>query len=294
MAGLAHYVRLLRQQFPALRLRTLRPITHGWDSFVLEVNEELIFRFPRRQEVQVAVQREIDLLPQLTPALAVPVPQFCYPGQMTPGRPSPFVGYPKLTGVTLQRAHLSDEQVASLVPALAAFLDALHRFPQTRALQAGVEGHTPQQWRARYRALHRQVFPLLDRQGRQLSARLWEDGLQDGARTVFEPVLIHGDLAGEHLLCDPGRGILSGVIDWGDLAIGDPALDLVGLYNQFGTDLTHQVVACSQLRGERALWRRVAFYLQCLPFTRLLFAVEQGREPEIERGKAELYAHLGI
>lgn len=38
------------------------------------------------------------------------------------------------------------------------------------------------------------------------------------------PTTLHGDLYARHLLVDRGR--LIGVIDWGDLMAGDPAVDL--------------------------------------------------------------------
>ena len=44
--------------------------------------------------------------------------------------------------------------------------------------------------------------------------------------------LIHGDLGAEHVFVDDGR--ISGVIDWGDAAIGDPALDHGRLLRDFG------------------------------------------------------------
>jgi aminoglycoside phosphotransferase (APT) family kinase protein len=39
------------------------------------------------------------------------------------------------------------------------------------------------------------------------------------------PVLVHGDLHARHLLVDPA-GRATGVLDWGDLCLADPALDL--------------------------------------------------------------------
>jgi aminoglycoside phosphotransferase (APT) family kinase protein len=41
--------------------------------------------------------------------------------------------------------------------------------------------------------------------------------------------VVHGDLYARHLLVDRRRG-LCGVIDWGDVHQGDPALDLSILY----------------------------------------------------------------
>ena len=45
-------------------------------------------------------------------------------------------------------------------------------------------------------------------------------------------MLIHGDLGAEHVFVDAGR--ITGVIDWGDAAIGDPGLDHGRLLRDFG------------------------------------------------------------
>jgi aminoglycoside phosphotransferase (APT) family kinase protein len=52
-------------------------------------------------------------------------------------------------------------------------------------------------------------------------------GPPDGA-----PVLVHGDLHQRHLLLD-SAGHAAGVIDWGDVCLGDPALDLSLAYSGF-------------------------------------------------------------
>ena len=44
--------------------------------------------------------------------------------------------------------------------------------------------------------------------------------------------LIHGDLGAEHVFVDAGR--ITGIIDWGDAAIGDPALDHGHLLRDLG------------------------------------------------------------
>ena len=47
-----------------------------------------------------------------------------------------------------------------------------------------------------------------------------------------KPALIHGDLGAEHVFVDQGR--ISGIIDWGDAALGDPAIDHGRLLRDFG------------------------------------------------------------
>jgi len=64
-----------------------------------------------------------------------------------------------------------------------------------------------------------------------------------------ERCFIHGDLGAEHVFVDSGE--LTGVIDWGDAAIGDPAIDHGRLMRDFGVDL-----------GERARWFAVCAALE--------------------------------
>lgn len=59
---------------------------------------------------------------------------------------------------------------------------------------------------------------------------VWEAGVRAPA-WGGPPVWIHGDLANGNLITRAGR--LSGVIDWGGLAAGDPAVELMVAWNLF-------------------------------------------------------------
>ena len=157
------YKVLIRQNFPQLEIQTVKPITKGWDSFVLEVNDELIFRFPMRDDVIEPLQREIRLLPILEQMLSTPVPHFEYVGQGNVNYPYTFVGYRKIGGLALDDTCIAQEQLLALAPALGTFLNELHRFPIATAIQVGVQEHTPVLWRKiyqeRYDDLQKRVFP---------------------------------------------------------------------------------------------------------------------------------------
>ena len=49
---------------------------------------------------------------------------------------------------------------------------------------------------------------------------------------VDPPVLSHGDLYARHVLVDD-RGELAGIIDWGDLCLAPPPVDLCVAYSAF-------------------------------------------------------------
>ena len=74
--------------------------------------------------------------------------------------------------------------------------------------------------------MRKQVIPLLPVDLQQAGLDL----LERCALASQRRVLRHGDLGPEHLLTTDGR--VSGVIDWTDVALGDPALDLAWLVHR--------------------------------------------------------------
>ena len=288
------YIARIQQSFPEIEIQTVVPITRGWDSFVLEVNDELIFRFALREDVEVRFQKEIQLLPVLEPTLSTPVPHFDYIGRGDGGHIYTFVGYKRIEGTMLEDSGISEEQLSRLAPTMGVFLSELHRFPTQEAAQADVEQCTAVRWRDMYRErfedIQRRVFPLLDAYLCNRSEDLWEGFLTTEANFSFQPVFIHGDLGCEHIFCDPQRGRLTGVIDWGDSIIGDPALDFVGLHWGHGRVFTERVLEHYTGTIDAAFWQRIAFYNCYGPFSELLYGTYTGKGQFLERGKAGLQA----
>ena len=204
------------------------------------------------------------------------------------------------TSLALIQHNLPQIEVQTALPIIRGWdsfvleVNELHSFPITRAIQTGVQGHTPAQWRERYQEryadLQVRVFPLLDKESRAKSEQLWEDFLNNETIFAFRPVLIHCDLACEHIFCDPVRGVLTGVIDWGDATIGDPALDFVGLHHGRGSELTEHVLACYKGTVDAAFWKRMNFYLCYRPFSELLYGVYSNSEKFIAKGIEGLHS----
>ncbi len=185
-------------------------IDHGYDFEVVIVDDDWVFRFPRRPSVDESLELEIVLLPTLATALPVDVPCFEHIS-----RYPLFVGYRMIRG-----RPLVDEDAAGV----RAFLEALHVFdPVGLPLE---RTDWVEAYRRQCAEFERLVLPLLDAGRRAEARRLFGE-----AETLvgFEPALVHADLGPEHLLVQGGR--LAGVIDWGDTRIGDPALDYAWLLN---------------------------------------------------------------
>ena len=280
------YVALIAANFPQLGLRSVVPILEGWDFLVLDINGEYIFRFPRRRQGTTQLEKEQRLLPALSAALPIPVPGY---DLISPGEPL-FAGYPKIQGQPLSRSLLASSQA---VTGLASFLTALHSFPveQARSL-LGPGIRSVEDWRQKYLAVYSrvqtEVLSLLPAPAREQERRLWERFVEDERSFSFQTTLIHGDLAPEHILCDPASGSLSGVIDWGDASIGDPALDFTGLYLAGGLSFVERVLNEYTLPVGTELYSRVGFFAHIVPFYEVFFGLETGNGYHLQHGLLQI------
>ncbi|MGZ8739954.1 MAG: phosphotransferase [Gaiellaceae bacterium] len=241
--------------------QTIVEIDEGYDFEVAVVDDEWVFRFPRRPGVEEALEVELVLLPALAPALPVAVPSF-----EIISRDPLFVGYRVIRGEPLV-----DEDAEGV----RAFLEALHAFdPSGLPVDRS-------DWVAAYRRqceeFERLVFPLLDQTLRRQAKQLFDD-----AETLvgFKPALLHADLGPDHLRVREGR--LAGVIDWGDARVGDPALDYAWLLN--GPFADWDVVP--------DLRRRARFYHRLGPWYEAHYGLFTNRPAHVERGVAGIWDRL--
>jgi aminoglycoside phosphotransferase (APT) family kinase protein len=287
MDDAARYRAAIAAAFPDLPIRTCQFLAEGWDSTVWEVNGDLVFRFPKRADVAAWLRIEMALLPALAPTLPVPVPQFTAIAHEPDAFPYSFVGYQKLPGVSL--ADLPAMRVAPerLPAGIGQFLTALHRFPTDRALACGMSDASPETWRAQYAGMRTELRALVPRMTlpeRERMETLFSAYLDDPAHFRFEPVLLHRDLGGDHLLLDPRTGDLIAVIDWGDVSIGDPAQDFGGLPAAWLPAL----LASYGGTVDTTFADRVAFYRVLSPYHTLVFGLHAGGEPFVAQGLAAL------
>lgn len=224
---------LIGSQFPQVGLTTLECLGEGFDNVVWLAGGALAFRFPRRKAAVTGVRREMVVLPRLAALLPLPIPHPELLGEPdeAAGYPWPFYGGALVRGTPAGDLDLDDEARCALARPLGAFLRALHAAPVLEAVAgAGLAedpfGRADMGIRARKT---RMAFGDVQRL-RLWSPNEWVIDLLEDARRLPPPVTsaaVHGDLHFRHLLVSgPEQGALSGVIDWGDLCLGAPAIDL--------------------------------------------------------------------
>jgi aminoglycoside phosphotransferase (APT) family kinase protein len=96
-------------------------------------------------------------------------------------------------------------------------------------------------------------------------------------------VFSHNDLGAEHVLVDPSTGAITGVIDWSDAAIVDPAYDHGLLYRDLGEP--------ALARCPSALRERAVFFARCTVFEDFAYGLERGIDTYLRESRAAM-AHL--
>jgi aminoglycoside phosphotransferase (APT) family kinase protein len=220
--------RLIEAQFPALAPARVALLGVGWDNTAYRVNDDLVFRFPRREIAVPLLETEARLLPAVAPRLPLPVPVPIHLGRPGPDYRWPFAGYRFLEGQTACRARLDDRDRLAAAEPLGQFLAALHAVPVDDMVALGASGDSIGRLDLTTRVPRAlEVMARIPRDALGVDPRLLQNQIESSAaiRAPAAHVLAHGDLYVRHLLIDPQRR-LCGVIDWGDLHIGNPAVDL--------------------------------------------------------------------
>jgi len=246
---------LLARQFPELAGERVEPFGVGWDNSAFLVGGEWVFRFPRRKLAAALIEREIAILPRVAPGLPLPVPVPTFAGRPAAGYPWPFAGYRRLPGAAACRARLDAAGRQRAARPLARFLAALHA-------TGAIDG--PRPW-----------LPIL------------EDLPAD-----FVPrarALVHGDLYARHVLVD-ARGAPSGVIDWGDVHAGEPAVDL-SLAHAFLPDRARGAFRDAYGPIDEPTWRMARFRALHSVVHFLRYGCEVGDAALVDEGRTAL-AHL--
>lgn len=220
---------LIERQFPELNAARLELLGEGWDNAAYLVNESLVFRFPRRKLAAELIRRENASLPRIGTRLPLPIPVPVYLGAPEGDYPYPFAGYARIPGTTACRVDWSDEERARNAVLLAQFLAALHRIPVDEETRRAVIGDDLGRADLKKRVpMLKSKLPTVEQHLRDADVETIlraVDALADTPLYAGPGCWVHGDLYPRHLLADDSKR-LCGVIDWGDVHLGDPAIDL--------------------------------------------------------------------
>jgi aminoglycoside phosphotransferase (APT) family kinase protein len=221
--------RLLLAQFPewaGLPISSLVP--GGWDNRSFRLGDHMVVRLPSAAEYAPQVEKEHRWLPLLKRHLPLRIPTPVAIG--VPGDDYPWHwsinGW--IEGEPISEGFAGN--LDTLASDLASLLVALHRTDLTGGPEPGAHNFHRGGSLAVYDSeVRHAVAALSSAIDARAATEQWEHALDSTWQS--SPVWIHGDMAAANLLAREGR--LNAVLDFGLMAIGDPACDLVIAWTLF-------------------------------------------------------------
>ncbi|MFD4226991.1 phosphotransferase family protein [Streptomyces sp. NPDC058545] len=268
---------------PDYQVDSVVELGEGLDNLAYEVNGELIVRFGKEPDLArraALLNHEARVLAAVADVSPLPVPRPTF----TVAEQS-CLAYFKLPGVPLvdMPRHQRSARGTSIGATLGELLTALHAVAIDRMV---VEtDHQPvAEWR------HEATENYVTVAGRVPAARRRSvEAFLDAAppHDGCAPTFSHNDLGIEHVLVDPVAWTVTGIIDWSDAAVVDPACDFGLIYRDLGPAATRAAISTyrTDANDVAALGERAVFYARCSVFEDLAYGIET------EQGK---YVHKSL
>ena len=252
--------RLVATQFPQWADLPVTPVAlNGWDNTTFRLGDELSVRLPSGKGYAPQVEKEHRWLPELARQLPLPIPAPVARGEADDLFPWPWSIYRWIDGEPISLIDVADR--SEFAADLVAFLAALQAIDLADTPGFGehsqFRGGPIDSWDELMQECMATVAGDID-------VRAVTDAWNAALNRPYEsrPVWVHGDVTPSNLLAREGK--LSAVIDFGCMATGDPACDLVMAWTFFDDEskslfqngLPHDEATLARARGW-ALWKAV-------------------------------------
>jgi len=241
---------LVAEQFPEWAELTIRHVElDGWDNTTFRLGDELAVRLPSHERYVAQVDKEHRWLPKLAGGLPLPIPTPVAKGAPTTDYPLPWSVYRWIDGETAGATEVQDR--GRLADDLGGFLMALRGAPTDSGPSAGPHscdrGGPVGVWDDQTRWSIDLLTGEIDATG---ALAVWEAAL--ASEWTGPSVWVHGDVTGSNLLLRDDR--LCAVIDFGCMAVGDPACDLTPAWTMFDRSSRQRFLA--RAGGDEETWAR--------------------------------------
>lgn len=252
-------------------------------------DNEWVLRIPRRKNLEDRIEQERKILDLAKKYLSVSVPDWKI-------IESNLIAYPLLENnpvITFDSATYEvtwniDQKENQYNLSLSQILCQLHDIPTFEAVESGINLLTPQMVR-------QELLDNIELVKRELgiNAKLenrWRKWIETDSFWADFSTFVHGDLYAGHILSDT-KGKISGIIDWSEAQVSDPAIDFAGHLAVFGEESLNNLIDLYAECGGR-VWEKMFEHIRerhsAAPLKYGVFALETKRDEHINSAKAQL------
>lgn len=263
----------------------------SWANYVAFVDDRWVFRFARNPDTHTKLLVEIAFLQTLGEQLPFVVPRYLHFARQPSGYPYAIGGYPRIPG---QPLGLTPQNTHHYAVAIAGALVALHRLPLTVLAAIELPIRTAE------------TYPeILSWYRESLSRSSVDKGCTQLPEVVNKALLLlenephtsqaitHGDLHAKHLLITDGRA-QPAIIDFGQVSVSDPALDVAGLLHSYGEQFVRLILDHYDGENSGVILHRARIWCLMAPLEHLIYGYRQERSDLVSHGLATLKGTLEL
>lgn len=220
---------LLKTQLPALANLPISPVTSsGTDNAIFRIGQSFAARLPKVAWASRQPACEHRWLPHLAERLPLEIPKSIALGLPGSDYPWNWSVHSWIAGNSAMRSDLDNADAAER---LAAFVSATRGIDGSGGPESGIEnGHRGVPLIKRDESVRRALEQLHDEPEIEAARAAWDDALEAPIWSG-ESAWLHGDLQASNLIVR--HRVLVAVIDFGLMAVGDPACDLMAAWTCF-------------------------------------------------------------
>lgn len=271
--------------------KDLKFIGEGFGSLVLENQYGFIIRVAKNLDTAKQYVKEYNILPQLQAKLFpinIPIPKWYH--YDTEKVPYGIIAYEKLAGPTLNPKVISEENKKRIAKQLAEFIALIHQTPTDHFQDTCPQEENDRNHFTNLREnTYNELSKNLSKKEMLMMNDWWEEMLQDQTFYSHKSVLCHGDLWYENILVNHQQTDITGIIDFSEVKIGDPAIDLVP-HHYIGEDFYSYVLNEYRMAfpNDPTIDERVKKHRGLRELNGLAYAIKHKETPEVQDSIAKI------
>lgn len=237
-----------------LKVTKMKKMGEGLESEAFLVNDTYIFKHSKHNEAFKSMAKEVEVLNYLDGKISVDIPKIEF---YSPKRH--ISGYRLVEGEILTPKLFNDfteTEQENLAKDIALFVKEMHslELPDIEDLEINVL----EDYKSDYEYLKENIYSLIPIEAQNYLDKFYKSILNNKNMINYKKVLCHNDLSCNHILIKNNK--LSGIIDFGDVAITDADKDFVYLLEQSDEEIGREfglkvLKYYNQTNIESAVWK---------------------------------------